>query len=594
MTLIPNLLNRSFVQIPQHTPKDLNCGNPTAWKDTLGKFRNLIPITQLSAVNTFSSDPIELKASSPKPSLSLASLASVGAISHLQEKDYGKALAPILTATEDVQPTFDKHNFALKLSQQYGPKLASNFVFAKEGPIGTFSRLFKSLPDRLTPDQMKQCIVGIRHHLTVDVLEDAWKKFRHNDLENLTILKHLKKNSFDLTKSRLADLSTKELDRFIKAFENDQAAQLVIDNNQQPNAVKGGTYAYRVRQLQKNGTPNSVEFSYAKAELLSKLAYSKPESIQDGQVLPMLKDNGEIYYAKLIKQIHKKGVHILFYVPLSNDSTSDELIIACRGTAGFESARRDVSQGIGLEALNACKEEICSVFDQVKPKKITSSGHSLGALDALRSIVMLLEKCIDENDSSKSAESLPSFETFAFCYPKPTRTEGEELIKKLKGHPLADKITFNYASREFDGVTYAGESNFPLKSIGVKENRLIFPGKGFNPLKISSYHTERMFENGEIQEPHILLSSKSFDDLKKEFNETYQKELNQQIDGYLNIPEAPIFEKLRHLEKEIDLMKSHYTFTDTGIHNNYKDYLAPGESFLSTVLKIIQAGISYI
>lgn len=588
MALLPAILNQNFVDIQANTPEDLNCGNPTLWKDKLAKFRNFIPISQ--PINSVESTAVEMKALSSKNPLSLGSLASIGAISHLQEKDYGKALTPIISdvptlkKAKDSQVVYNKNDFALELSKQYGPKLASNFVFAKEGPTGTFSRFFRKLPSQLTEVQMNQCILGMRHQLTVDVLEDAWEKFRNNDLENLTILKNLDRRSFDLTKSSILDLSQEELDRFIKGFENDQAVQFLIDKKKKPKSIKGAIYAHQLRKIQEHGTPNTREFSYAKAEALAKVAYSKPESLQDGQVLPMLKDDGEMYYAKLLRQIHYKGVHLLFYVPISKDS-SNTLSILCRGTAGFESVRRDLSPGIGLEDLKACESEICSVFNEVKPDKVNVNGHSLGALDAQRVADFLINDCYENN------KSLDSMQVFAFCSPKPTKKEGDQLAKKLKDHPLASKITYNYASRNFDPVTHAGEKCFPLIETGVKENRLIFTGGTFNPSKLKSYHTDLMFENGRVKnEPYVLLDEKSLAPIEQEFNEKMYKE----VDGYLQIPENPSFLELEKLEKDMQTIQSHYDFTDTGIHHQYNDYLAPGQSFLLTILKIIQTALSYI
>ena len=68
----------------------------------------------------------------------------------------------------------------------------------------------------------------------------------------------------------------------------------------------------------------------------------------------------------------------------------------------------------------------------------------------------------------------------------------------------------------------------------------------------------------------------------------------KEVDGYLQIPQKSSFPELEKLAENMEEIQSHYDFTDTGIHHKYKDYLAPGQSFLVTVLKIIQTGLSYI
>ena len=211
------------------------------------------------------------------------------------------------------------------------------------------------------------------------------------------------------------------------------------------------TYDHLLNRLIEKGNRSAIEFPYASRELLArKFAYVSSKNVKVGALVPIFNhETGRVFDYLLKGQVHKNGLHCYVLVPLKDDPRLPVQLIF-RGTSGRSSILRNLDpSGVGKRAFDSCVDEILSLLQDCKNYKIEVIGHSLGAADAQRAMVLL----------TGTQTPFRKLTLFAFCTPKLDVETVNQWKENLRSLPPEMQIHLNFAQHEKDIVILAGDEN---------------------------------------------------------------------------------------------------------------------------------------
>lgn len=320
------------------------------------------------------------------------------------------------------------------------------------------SKLTDRWPERIGKRHMQILLLALGHALAVDDIDNMKGQIREQ-------FPHLQGK-------KVKDLSAEELDAICHKFRN---PELLFGGGSfweelQPHfpSISGpekrsmalARQDYAMRQIFLHGQPQSPEFAFAIGEFLAKLAaYTKPETVRKGMLMPVYEEGQIVYYA-LYKQMHKNGLHAYFYVPLHNPESS--AILLFRGTNGMQSAARSLGKGIGKLVFEENKRKllrwVSEYAERSQNPSLRLAGHSLGALDSQRMLVSIVSELGESPDSPLKKFTKIAMEYY--CSPK----MDEETVKQwrcarviFKSLPQKPKIKMFRAEHSSDILTWAGD-----------------------------------------------------------------------------------------------------------------------------------------
>ncbi len=291
-----------------------------------------------------------------------------------------------------------------------------------------------------------------------------------------------------LSEKRASDLSDEEIDALVRPLRNPEeiwGGGPVWDELQPHFASLPGPEKrclalarqdYGVRQTLLHGRPESDEYAFAASEALAKLvAYAKPETTREGQLMPVAHEGRVVYYT-LKKMLHVKGLHAYLYAPLHDRSL--EAILLFRGTNGPESLKRsclDVN-GIGKttfeENQTTLLHWLAEYASDVPNAPLRICGHSLGGADCQRLLAAIVNRLVRNPESR--LKHFHHIQVNAYCSPKLDRETVDqwkmdrELYKLLATKP---SLKLHRAEHRSDVITWAGD--FALHDEELKSSLLL-------------------------------------------------------------------------------------------------------------------------
>lgn len=424
-----------------------------------------------------------------------------------------------------VQEGGDKSKWISLLETLYGKSLVSRALN---------SRIANHLPDTLGKKECLELLAAIGHAVTLEDFSNFFAAVKRSDT-SFAILNHLQLSYHRLWwVENFTDLPTSCIHPFIDLFRNpiqliDPEAKLSLGEELKALRVGGNytTYTRSFNTMKKKGDRRRPEFSFAPRELLAKkVAYADPLSIVDGMIVPILNEEKSCtFYYQVKGQIHSKGVHAYVLTPINNDPNLPVQLIF-RGTDDVTSINRDLDPtGVGKRAFDANSKAIMKILSGCRQTKLEVTGHSLGASDAQRAMVILADPL--------NKKQFKEIHLFAYCTPKldtPTVKQWEVHLETLKNQKSRPTIHLNFAGHENDLVTLMGDTNLSkVNSPFVHTNYLIVSStSGIH--KVDIHHTIPFFKGGNFDfetdgRTFTFLKSTTPDEIAKEIQklETLEK-----------------------------------------------------------------------
>ena len=376
------------------------------------------------------------------------------------------------------------------------------------------STCFESLPKRLEKADSLYLLGRIGHSVTIDDLEECVAELRSGNHKKL-ILNGMERNHTTIPYSKLwwagnaRNLSSNEIKILLDLFRNplkqiEPTYEKELENElrelhlSRPEKLSYSytTYDYQVQQILKNKSEaNTLYFDLAHREPMAKLlAYVNLSAVTKGMIIPCIdeKTNKMVYY-ELSDHIHKKGMHSYFFTPLNTKENLPAKLIF-RGTDDLESIQRDLDPtGIGKTIYDQHALEIITMTQkyllETKHPKIEVIGHSLGAVDAQRTVLNLLQPSL--------THYFEEIALFAFCSPKLDRDTAslmDPYLKDLSGKNVHPKLQFIYANHEKDLITRASDLHLSGSLEHQIPTKCFFVSSDSNFQWVNQHHTLRFFD----------------------------------------------------------------------------------------------------
>lgn len=263
-------------------------------------------------------------------------------------------------------------------------------------------------------------------------------------------------------------------------------------------------YDYEIHQITKyNEESKEPYFHLAHREPMAKLiAYADPSTTVRGMIIPCIdeKTNQLVYY-ELFDQIHERGLHGYLLTPINSVQDCPAKLIF-RGTESFdlESIQRDFeSTGVGKITYDPHASRIIEMINTyalgVKHPKIEIMGHSLGGVDAQRTMLNLLHPSI--------SNTFKTITLFAFCSPKlddATASLMEGYLKYLSIQPKQPELKIVFALHEKDFLARVSDSYLSGSSDYHIPTECFYVKSSSNFQQVNQHHTHPFFKLGKFDE----------------------------------------------------------------------------------------------
>ena len=447
--------------------------------------------------------------------------------------------------------TCNKEKFIHLLSSIYGSSVVDKIVFQGDN----HSRFYNKFSNKLTDKDKLHWLVAVRHHLNLEDLDQEFYNFKQR--HPCAALEHLNPMDFSPVYS-VRDLPAYQLRKLIQAFCNPKAAAVLIEKGKKSKDIRLGLYDHLFNESMKNTSLKSAVDPFR--ELEAKASYSLPESLKNGMIIEVMSEQKEKQLYVLKAQIHKDGVHLLFWTPLHGKGP---LHIQCRGTNGVNSVQRDLDPtGVGKTAFDNCEQNILAILQASGCKHFEVTGHSLGGADVQRMLVLLATWKALKNLVIKKVNA------YAWCAPKLDQETIDQWNRNLQVDPqIRQNFSISYYAHENDLVPMCGEK--ALKGLNFRVTRVRNPKTG-----LKEAHTKNFYNNGKIREEYFRQSSSStqFNRLERAQRRNYSQISNylQDKEGFTLVsPQLP--QHTRRIECTDEQIKRHKKLQKefaTGIHNN--------------------------
>ncbi len=420
---------------------------------------------------------------------------------------------------------------------------------------------FDSLPKFLEKADSIYLLIKIGNSVTLDDLDECIQELKSGNHTKL-ILNAMAKNNRAISYSRLwwagnaRNLSPSDTKVLLDLFRNPlQELDLLSATGLQE--VKGAslfinrkfglqyiTYSSQIHQIAEDqSAANKRYFDLAHREPMAKLiAYAEPSTVTKGMIIPCIDEkNNKIAYYELSEHIHKKGLHGYFFTPIqSKENLPAKLVF--RGTDDIESIQRDFDpSGIGKTTYDQHASEIVEMTNtyllKTKHPKLEIIGHSLGAVDAQRTMIELLRPSLSHRFEEISL--------FGFCAPKldqATASMTDSYLNELSKKNTEPKLQIVYANHEKDVLTRVSDVHLSGSFDHHIPTRCFYVKSDSNIHNLSLHHTHPFFNLGHFDkidnrtwEFHDFLSNKDLEiqilkckthlqELEKHKNEIAQQE----------------------------------------------------------------------
>ncbi len=384
----------------------------------------------------------------------------------------------------------------------------------KKQIIALFSKFFgealvsralpKGLPDQLDRKAAIKLLGAIGSLVTIDDIHAAFNELKNGNRER-RILEFARLSYWELWWAKsAADLPSESFGYLLDLFRNplqaiDSETPRSLGAEIEQNGLKkidvlSYTYHdYLTKELSKSD-PLRPEFYLAPHELLArKIAYLDPPLIRSGMLFRTFDPESKQVITYVLKEsLQYKGLHGYLFEPLHGGNHPAQLIF--RGTDCKESTYRDLDPtGIGKKVFDEHAKELKSKLTTMNGKHLVISGHSLGAVDAQRTAVLLT----DPNSPLKFS----SIKVFAFCSPKldhATVSQWEENLKSLGSKKTKPYIELNFAYHESDIITLTEHASLASSPhYYVHRNYLVVKSNsGYMNTKL--HHIEPFFKHGQF------------------------------------------------------------------------------------------------
>ncbi len=361
-------------------------------------------------------------------------------------------------------------------------------------------------------------------------------------------------------------------DPSLNLIEESQKAGLHLES------IAGFAFYYNeVKKIANSSRQNSSYEDYVGPEALARnIAYLDPNEDLTGRVVPVyLPGQNEIVFCEIAKQIKHNGLNADFLRPMPGQPPETPSILLFRGTNDYQSALRDLDpRGIGHSTFDEVSDQIIAEIkreiseDPDAGKTLWVAGHSLGAADAQRAMVSIVDAY-----KHGALPGLKGVDLYAYASPKLDRKTCDEWQRVLAESSAAGDalgIRLFFAQHESDYVARAGhdilrvpEEFSPKKSKGCPEgvrlqsSYLTFAdSKGYRFShfwdRILHPHCQSFFKDGEVDPSFTILRNSQLLDVgelkasRKALVEEFQtiaadkKSIDRELAG--------IREKLRHKE----------------------------------------------
>jgi len=393
----------------------------------------------------------------------------------------------------------------------------------KQDVINVLKALFgKDLLERVVqscscnkwPEQLekKDCLIllgTIGQSVTLDDIEQIFAELNAGDTTR-AILKHAQLSYLRMWWAgtakqlptywfnHLLDLFRNPMQMIDPQYETHLGAEIHAASLKKTPSLAFTYYDYAIKELVKQGDRSRPEFFMSPREALAKIfAYAAPNITKPGMVVPLYNEGtGELDYYQLSDQMHYKGLHAYFLTPFESDRDLPAQLIF-RGSHDAPSIHRDFDPtGVGKQVFDECASKIqdmvASYAKRVENAKIEIIGHSLGASDAQRAIINLIDPT--------NKQQYNDIKLFAYCSPRLDQITIDRWFEKLKTLEAKEKkpqIQLNFAHHERDIVTWTGDANLSGNDdFFIPSNYLVV--KSDSGLATPQHHTSSFFKFGKF------------------------------------------------------------------------------------------------
>lgn len=380
------------------------------------------------------------------------------------------------------------------------------------------SEMCASWPHQLQRRHILEMLAALGHSITLADLNEYLVQLQQNNVQ-AQILRLFNIEQPHLTLQNLArieDLPAQHMQTCMELFRNplkflypDQADLVLWEQLEgsrdltDKRCLRYTSYDYAVHRSFREANRDRAEFPFAAPELLAKhIGYAKPESITDGMVIPVFRnENGpEIVYYQLASHVNESGLHAYLFKPINRPEMPAQLVF--RGTNGIESTQRDLdTTGVGKAVFDQNAPAIVRMVEtycnSVMNPSIEISGHSLGAGDAQRAGALLVDHGVKNQQSSIA--NLQSIKVFAYCAPKldtATVQNWDANLQTLANREWQPRIELNFALHQSDFVTWAGDFYLHGANASFINCNYLLVKSPSGVLSEMTHHTKPFFLNG--------------------------------------------------------------------------------------------------
>jgi len=420
-----------------------------------------------------------------------------------QEKCMSEELSPVfdIVANEEVRESISFEESFVKMAREGGDR--REWIAALETLYGKelISRIHFSLgKERFEKGECLEHLSQLGHAITLEDVDHMFQAVKRGGF-SYKILSFLQASYFGYCdEENILDLKHATFTQFVDLFRDplkliDPEGKSFSEELHDHHLGKTfTTYDHSLRRMTQKGIRSRPEFPFASRELLArKMAYIEPRSVKEGALVPIFNhETQKVFYYQVKGQIHNRGLHCCVLVPLSSDPRLPVQLIF-RGTSKDASIHRDLDpSGVGKKVFDDHAGEILKLLEGCKNHKIEVIGHSLGAADAQRAIVLLTKP-----NRSKEFQKLT---LFAYCSPKLDHATVNQWRENLKSLPLKTQIYLNFAYHKHDIVTITGDVNIS-KEGSPQVHPIYFIVRSQSGMQHANmHHTVSFFKDGNFDD----------------------------------------------------------------------------------------------